>query len=226
VIRPTVRRSASVVVALLVVGGVSACTPTKSGAAAIVGDQSLSQITVNQQALDVLAVVRQSGQAAPDIATINQSIVSSWVTQHVLAVIAADHHVSVSDAEASAFLAKVTTQSGGQAKLEQAAALQGGTPPESIPDLIKFYLLGQKLPAALLPNGTAAAQNAALVAAVDAEASRLGVRVNPRYGQWDPKTGKLVTGLGQLSVPATTVDGRTITSNVGGGSGSGPSPTP
>lgn len=225
-IRPTLRRSSWLLVAALVVGAVTACTPSKSGAAAIVGDQSLSQATLNQQALEVLTVIDQSGQPAPDIATINQSIVSSWVTQHVLAVIAADHHVTVSDAEVSAFLDKVTKQSGGQDKLEQTAASQGGTPPESIPDLIKFYLISQKLPLALLPNGSATDQNAALVQAVDATAQQLGVRVNPRYGQWDPKTGKLQSELGQLSVPATQVDGRSITPTAGGGAGTGTLPAP
>lgn len=225
VTRPKLRRTSWLFMALLGVVALSACTPARAGSAAIVGDQSLSQTALNQQALDVVAVINQSGQAAPDIASINQSIVSSWVTQHVIAVIAAEHRVTVTDAEVSVFLDKVTQQSGGQDKLEQQAASQGGTPPESIPALIRFYLIGQKLPAALLPNGTSTQQNAALAQAVDETATRLGVRVNPRYGQWDPKTGKLQPELGQLSVPATQMDGHTITPT-SGGFGGGPLPAP
>jgi len=225
VIRPTLRRSRWVLVAGLAMAGLAACTPAKAGSAAIVGDSSLSQATVNQKALEVLHVVDQSGQPAPDIATVNQSIVSSWVTQHLLARVAAAHHVVVTDAEVSDFLDKVRQQSGGQDKLEQTAASQGGTPPEAIPDLVKYYLISQKLPAVLLPGATATEQNVALAKAVIDEAARLGVHVNPRYGQWDPKSGKIQSGLGELSVPATAIDGRPIlTPGNSGGAGTLPAP--
>jgi hypothetical protein len=207
VTRKRTRTLASLVVAGLGVALLSACTPSHAGSAAIVGEDSLSQIQLNQEALDVVAVVNQSGQAAPDIAKINQTLVSSWVTQHVIAAVAAQHNVTVTDAEVAAFLDKVAQNAGGQDKLEQQAATEGNTPPALIPDLIRYYLLGQKLPAALAPNASTDVQTAALRKAISDEAARLGVHVNPRYGQWDAATGQLQPQSGQLSVQATKMDG-------------------
>lgn len=205
--RKRTRTLATVLVAGLGVAVLSACTPSRAGSAAIVGNDSLSQIQVNQEALDVVSVVKQSGQPAPDIAKINQTLVSSWVTQQVIATVAAEHHVTVTDAEVTSFLDQVVKNAGGQDKLEQQAAAQGNTPPALIPDLIRFYLLGQKLPAALAPNASTDAQTAALRKAIADTAERLGVHVNPRYGQWDAATGQLQPQAGQLSIQATKMDG-------------------
>jgi hypothetical protein len=207
VTRKRTRTLATVLVAGLGVAVLSACTPSRAGSAAIVGNDSLSQIQVNQEALDVVSVVKQSGQPAPDIAKINQTLVSSWVTQQVIATVAAEHHVTVTDAEVTSFLDQVVKNAGGQDKLEQQAAAQGNTPPALIPDLIRFYLLGQKLPAALAPNASTDAQTAALRKAIADTAERLGVHVNPRYGQWDAATGQLQPQAGQLSIQATKMDG-------------------
>jgi hypothetical protein len=207
VTRKRTRTLTMVLVAGLGVAVLSACTPTRPGSAAIVGDDNLSQIQLNQEALDVVNVVNQSGQPAPDIAKINQSLVSSWVSQHVIAAVAAEHNVTVTDAEVTAFLDKVVQNAGGQTQLEQQVAAEGDTPPALIPELIRFYLLGQKLPAALAPSASTDAQTAAVRKAISDAAQRLGVHVNPRYGQWDAATGQLQPQLGQLSVQATKMDG-------------------
>lgn len=205
--RKRTRTLATVLAAGLGVAVLSACTPSHPGSAAIVGDDSLSQIQLNQEALDVVNVVNQSGQPAPDIAKINQSLVSSWVSQRVIAAVAAEHHVTVTDAEVTSFLDQVVKNAGGQDQLEQQAAAEGNTPPNLIPELIHYYLLGQKLPAALAPTASSDAQTAALRKAIADTAARLGVHVNPRYGQWDVATGQLQPQLGQLSVQATKMDG-------------------
>jgi hypothetical protein len=224
VTRPRLRRLAPLLVAALGVAVLSGCTPARAGSAAIVGNESLSQATLNQQALDVVSLVNQSGQAAPNIAGINQAIVGSWVTQRVLGVIAAEHHVTVSDADVSSFLDKAIQSAGGTDKLDQLVAAQNSTPPQLIPELVRFYLLSRALPKALLPNGTSTEQNAALLQAVDETATRLGVHVNPRYGQWDSKTGTVGPEASGLSTPATKIDGQPIVTPGGGGFGGLPAP--
>jgi hypothetical protein len=225
VTRPRLRRLAPLLVAAVGVAVLTGCTPARAGSAAIVGNESLSQASLNQQALDVVSLVNQSGQAAPNIAAINQAIVGSWVTQRVLGVIAAEHHVTVSDARVSAFLDKAIQSAGGKDKLDQLVAAQDSTPPQLIPELVRSYLLGRALPKALLPNGSSTEQNAALLQAVDETAARLGVHVNPRYGQWDSKSGKVGPEATPLSTAATKVDGLPIvipgSSGVGGSSAPG-----
>ena len=134
--------------------------------------------------------MNQSGQPAPDIAKINQSLVSSWVSQRVIAAVAAEHHVTVTDAEVTSFLDQVVQNAGRSGPARAAGGRRkGDTPPNLIPELIHYYLLGQKLPPRWRRPRRRTPRPPRCARPIADTAARLGVHVNPRYGQWDVATG-------------------------------------
>jgi hypothetical protein len=57
---------------------------------------------------------------------------------------------------------------------------------------------------AVIQAGLASGSSTLVVRALVAEANKLGIWVNPRFGSWDPKTQSVVAGGDQLSSPTPT----------------------
>jgi hypothetical protein len=224
------RRLLGGLLALVTVVSISACTPPKTGAAAIVGQDQLTQTQLNAQASEVVDLVEQaqaanpSTQTAPDVAAINRALITAYVNSNLVDRLAQKYHVAVTDAELSAAIDNLQAHNGGRDKFEQVVATQASIPPEGIPGLIRFTLLLQKLRPALTSDPSATVQGQALLKAIDDEAAGVGVHVNPRYGDWQPSTGAISPDVGQLSEVATMTDG--IPVQTGGGTGTAGLPQP
>ena len=180
----------------------TACNPAQAGAAALVGDIRITESRVNEATSDALAAAATlpDGQAdSLEPAAVLRQNVNRLIASELLATIAVEEGIVVTQGEIDALLAQA---SAGTEPDEFAAqiALQAGVPPEDLESFARDFLIQQKLGQKLAPTGDANAQQAASRARLVQEADERGVTVSPRYGAWDPTQAVVSGDLNDLSV--------------------------
>ena len=184
--------------ALLVAVVASGCGSVAPGAAAIVGDDRISESDLTEQ---VQAVLRAQGRPVDSSAesivdtTINQLVTASLVEQF-----AEREGIEVTQGEIDATVASVVAASGGEEALEQ-SLLQQDLAPDQLESLLRVNLLVQKIGQALDPAGTPESQSSAVFLAIVAFSDEVGTQVNPRYGTWDAMNLAVGPAADDLSIP-------------------------
>lgn len=189
---------AGTAVAGLLLAGCSSATP---GAAAVVGDDRISERELTEQVEQVLRAQGRPVDSASEAlvaTTLDRMITTSLVEQF-----AEDQGVEVTQGELDATLANYAEASGGQEALEQ-TLLQQDLAPDDIPEIIRVNILAQKIGFSLDPNGTPESQSAAIFNAVTEFSQEQGTEVSPRYGVWDPVGLAVGPAPDDLSTPATS----------------------
>lgn len=184
--------------ALIVAAALSGCGSTSPGAAAVVGDDRISERELNAQVEQVLRAQGRPVDSASEalvVTTLDRMITTSLVEQF-----AAQEGVEVTQGELDATLANYAEATGGQEAFEE-LLLQQDLAPESIEDLFRVNILAQKLGMELDPMGSPEAQSSAVLAAVSAFSDQVGTSVSPRYGTWDGATLTVGATANDLSVP-------------------------
>ncbi|RKS68621.1 peptidyl-prolyl cis-trans isomerase SurA [Motilibacter peucedani] len=178
-------RPAALVAAALSVAALAACAPVQAGSAAIVGDR---RITTDSVRSTVDELVAQSPQVERTQAL--GATVSSMVEYALVDELAARQRppVTVSDAEIAAARQQFTAQAGGEEALTQ-AFLQQRVPRSGESTFLRSLLLRQKIAAQLAPAAASDDErSAAFAKAATALQDELDIKVNPRFGRFDPKT--------------------------------------
>jgi hypothetical protein len=199
-------RPATVLVAVLVAAGLSACSPDRVGSAAVIDGRPVSTAQLQSLARAHLEIVpgTDAGQAQRDIL---QRMIVSAIIDHA----AREAGVGVRRGRVAAERDAVLDQVGGRKGLVRALA-QSQQPtvlaPQEIERWVKDRLLFNALAAyiageALDPQSPEAQQalneaNEALSRA----ARRVEVEVSPRYGRWNPDRGLSALVSGGLSKTA------------------------
>jgi hypothetical protein len=184
--------------ALIVAAALSGCGSTSPGAAAVVGDDRISERELNAQVEQVLRAQGRPVDSASEalvVTTLDRMITTSLVEQF-----AAQEGVEVTQGELDATLANYAEATGGQEAFEE-LLIQQDLAPESIDDLFRVNILAQKLGMELDPMGSPEAQSSAVLAAVSAFSDQVGTSVSPRYGTWDGATLTVGATANDLSVP-------------------------
>lgn len=195
----------SVAVAGSAVAALAACN-TAPGAAAIIGGQQISNSQVTAYVRDALSNASYASNA-PDAATLARKELSLRIQQTLFEAQAAQDGVTVTDANVNSAIQQIENQAGGKKALDS-QALQSGIAPSDIPANVRISLLVDALArkaGVSDPTSTQGQQEASAIAvrALQVQSKRLGVRVNPRYGAWDPnRFGVTARSLG-LARPAT-----------------------
>jgi hypothetical protein len=193
----------------------SGCQQTTVGTAASVGDQRIT-ITRLQGQIAELNLARSAaggaGQTAnPTVvsaAELQRAKLTSLVLSELFAATARRLTVRVTEGDVDALLRQVTSQAGGEEQL-RAQALKANLAPSQIRSVLRDRAVLRAITNRLtggVPATDQASQTQAevkLVAALSATASDLGVSINPRYGQWDPKVLQVAPSFGDLVAPAT-----------------------
>lgn len=179
----------SAAVAGLAAAALAGCN-TAPGAAAIIGNQRISNAQVTGYVRDALS---NAGYASsvPDPAALARKELSLRIQQALFEAQAAQEGVSVSDANVNSTIQQLEAQAGGKKALDS-QALQSGIAPSDIATNVRVNLLVDALArkaGVSDPTSTQGQQqaNAIAVRALQTQSARLGVRVNPRYGAWDPR---------------------------------------
>jgi hypothetical protein len=193
-------------VTLVAIVSLSACSPDQLGSAAIVNGDVISTTSVQTNAREYEAIVPNS-----DPKTVQQRILEQMILTKVIAQAASKHGVHVSTGEVTTQLASFYAQTKNKAGLITALATQ--QPPRVIPPgYVEQWLKDQllirgivtKLAGSLDPTSDAASARGSKE--LSATAKSMKIKVNPRYGTWDPNAGITALVSGGLSSTAAELN--------------------
>lgn len=189
----------------------SACGSVQMGAAAIVGNQRISQATLDAQVSNfTVAAAKYPGQVQVTSAQAPAAVLTWLIRFSIEDRLASQVGISVSQAQIQAGAASVAQQIQGQGTSLEAGLLDNGVPPQMLTDLGKYqaqlYAFAAKVNGGKLP--TTQAENAtvttALTKAQCTAAKSLNIQVNPQYGQFNYSQYAVQSGTpaSPLSAPA------------------------
>ena len=188
---------AAVMVAVVATG----CGSAVPGAAAVVGDERISERELGERVEQVLRAQGRPVDSASEalvVTTLDRMITTSLVEQ-----LADREGVEVTQGELDATVASYVEASGGREAFEE-LLLQQDLAPEGIEDLFMVNILAQKIGVVLDPAGSQESQTLAVLNAVSAFSADIGTRVSPRYGTWDPSELTIGAVANDLSIPGTS----------------------
>jgi hypothetical protein len=199
-VKPTRRRLTAIVgIGVIAVAiGLSGCSTPTAGAAAVVGDQRISESTLNAEVQSVLAL-----QGLPSTDSTNE-LISSTLDQMITGILvnelASREKIEVTQGEIDNLRLQYITQAGGSEAFE-AQIGQQGIAIEDVDSIIRVNIQVSKLGDVLAPNAEPDAKSAAVFVAISELSSELGTEVSPRFGTWDPENLTVGPNTNSLSEP-------------------------
>jgi hypothetical protein len=180
-----------VAIAVLGLGALSltGCGANQAGAAALLGDERISESELNEQ---VQALLTAQGLPAQDSSAelITQTL-DRLITTNLVHQLAEREGVAIDQGEVDAIRLQYLAQAGGEAELEN-LLLQQGVLPSQIDSVITLNLQVSKLGQELAPDQEPDVQGGAVFVAVSELSVELDTEVAPRFGTWDAE--KLTIG--------------------------------
>lgn len=177
---------------LLLLAG-TACGPNQLGAAAIVGDDRITVATVQDSVERTRALQDQQSVIVRGPALAARLEVERRVIDLIFLRTAQELGVSASDSEIAALVEENRKDLGGQAKFLQALAANNLNESQ-VTDVFRTQVLSGKI-AEKLAGGrklSAAEVDKRLQAKLIAVAAGMRIKINPRYGTFDPTVGDIV----------------------------------
>ena len=179
----------SVISALLLTG----CSQV--GSAASLGSTKISQATVQGSVDAILAARKGIDTSAMQLETgetLNRGQLRFHLLTQLLREVGKELKITVTKAEIDTRRQSIVTQVGGAASLPK-ALVGAGIAPNDLDQYIEAITLSDKITQVITASGVAQAQvSAEIQKLVVAKANELGVKVNPRYGKWDPVSADVV----------------------------------
>lgn len=176
----------------------AACEQDELGAAAIVDGQVISTDELQSAALDYRAAAPDADQSQAQ-----QRILERIVFSRVIAAAARQADVALSAGTVATQRDQLLERTKGRRALVQALAGQQPPvvlPPSYIDQWIRDQLLFRKIAEASGGDGPATQQDVDTArAALLAASKAMTIKISPRYGSWDPRTGITATISGGLA---------------------------
>ncbi|MEZ0091242.1 SurA N-terminal domain-containing protein [Streptacidiphilus sp. EB129] len=189
------RRTAAAVLAVCAVGALSACSGTAHpGAAAVVGDQRITESALQAHVSAYRAAAVADGQAAQEPAGVPAQTLSLLVASQIVDQTLSAHGLAVTEGEVQQAEAADVRQLGGAQALQQDFVSKLSLAPSDVDLYYRFKLGEVKLlqQAGVDLNGDQTAVQASLQKLLEQASSSVGVTVNPRYGSWNAATLAMV----------------------------------
>ncbi len=178
--------------------GLSGCSTPTAGAAAVVGDQRISESTLN---LEVQAVLTLQGLPATDSSNeLITNTLDQLITEILVDELANREKIEVSQGEIDDLRLQYIAQAGGQDAFE-AQIGQQGIALGDVDSIIRVNILVAKLGDQLSPDTAPDAKSAAVFVAISELSTELGTEVSPRFGAWDPQSLSVGPTVNTLSEP-------------------------
>jgi hypothetical protein len=178
--------------------GLSGCSSQTAGAAAVVGDQRISESELDTEVQDTLDLQGLSSMDSSNeliVSTLNQLITGILVNE-----LSDREKITVAQGEIDDLRLQYVAQAGGQEAFEASIGEQGISPGE-VDSIISVNLQVAKLGDILSPSGDADAKSAEVFIAISELSSELGTEVAPRFGTWDPENLSVGPSANSLSEP-------------------------
>lgn len=184
-----------VISALLVVSSLSFLTGCDSGVAAQFGDTKISQSTVQSRISEILAERRKYDTSQMQLSAgeaLNRSELRFLLISAVFEKLASENGIVITQAMKDSRRAEIYSQVGGVEKLPQ-ALLSAQLAPSDFDLYLQSELISNALIAKAKAAGVADSDTGlALQKLVSQITQKVGVRINPQYGTWDPTSADLV----------------------------------
>jgi len=186
------KRVITTVLAALVL---TSCSSMNS--AITIGDKEFSTSDIQKPVDEVLRdrkKVDTSQMQLPEADELLRNQAQFYIVGILLDRIAADKKLSITNADIAARRTEILSQVGGEAELPK--ALVGASLAQSNLDAyLKILIISEKLSKDIILSGVSSEQAAEEVnKIVVALAKKLGVKVNPKYGKWNPDTASIESG--------------------------------
>jgi hypothetical protein len=194
----------------------AACSPVKTGSAAIVGDQRITVSTLDTQVSNLRAAATPYANAIQLTAAQMPNAVLSWLIRFAIEDQAtASAGITITQAQVQQGIASIESQAQAAASQSglsspQVVLVNAGISPQMLPDLGRYQaqevayaekVNGGKLPTTTAQNNTV---TAALTKAQCTAAKSLNIQVNPQFGRLDYAQYLVVAAPDTLSRPAGT----------------------
>ncbi|MGZ4591218.1 MAG: SurA N-terminal domain-containing protein [Actinomycetes bacterium] len=190
------------VVALLATVSLAACNPDQMGAAAIVDGHVITTDQLQQATRGYLKTVPDA-----DKSTVQLRILERMILSRIIDKAAAKENVSVSTGAVAKQRDQILASTKGPKGLVQALAQQQSPTvlaPSYIDRWVRDQLLYSRIVAKLAGSGDPASPAAANKGSetLRAAGKTMKIKINPRYGTWDPNQGVVGQISGGLSQTA------------------------
>ena len=162
-----------------------------------IGDKEFSTSDIQKPVDEVLRDRKKVDTSQMQLAEADELLRNQaqfYIVGILLDRIAADKKLSVTNADIAARRTEILSQVGGEAELPK--ALVGASLAQSNLDAyLKILIISEKLSKDIILSGVSSEQAAEEVnKIVVALAKKLGVKVNPKYGKWNPETASIESG--------------------------------
>jgi hypothetical protein len=183
-----------VLTGLIVVSLLTGCSEMSSGVT--VGKKEIKASEI-QKSVDEVLVARKNIDTSqmelvegPELLRNQAQFV---IISNVLDKIATDMKLSVTPADIAARRANIITQIGGEGELPK--ALVGASLAESnLNAYLRILIISERVTSEIIKSGTPESESADAVTKIVTEAAaKLGVKVNAKYGKWNPKSATIDT---------------------------------
>jgi len=183
-----------VLTGLIVVSLLTGCSEMSSGVT--VGKKEIKASEI-QKSVDEVLVARKNIDTSqmelvegPELLRNQAQFV---IISNVLDKIATDMKLSVTPADIAARRANIITQIGGEGELPK--ALVGASLAESnLIAYLRILIISERVTSEIIKSGTPESESADAVTKIVTEAAaKLGVKVNAKYGKWNPKSATIDT---------------------------------
>ena len=176
----------------------SGCGTPTAGAAAVVGDQRISEATLNSE---VQAVLTLQGLPATDSSNeLITSTLDQMITTILVNELANREKIEVTQGEIDDLRLQYIAQAGG-AEAFEAQVSQQGISIADVDSIIRVNIQVSKLGDVLSPNTEPDAKSGAVFLAISELSSEIGTEVSPRFGTWDPENLTVGPSPNSLSEP-------------------------
>jgi parvulin-like peptidyl-prolyl isomerase len=182
------------ILAVGTLAGLSACGPSQLGAAAVVNSQRITVSDIQGRLKAVQQLQDRYGVEHADPSTAARNEVQRWVVQLVFERAARDLGITVTDGEVSNAIDAESKLLGGDDQL-RAALAQANLSEDDVDEVFRQQVINSKLGLKVAAQaGTRLTQDQVDAKVHDtlvATAKRLHIRINPRYGTFDPVKGQI-----------------------------------
>jgi len=180
--------------------GLSGCSTPTAGAAAVVGDQRISESTLNTEVQTVLTL---QGLPSTDSSTeLIANTLNQLITGILVNELASREKIDVTQGEIDDLRLQYVAQAGGQDAFESQIGQQG-IAIAAVDTIIRVNIQVSKLGDALSPDAAPDAKSAAVFLAISELSTEIGTEVSPRFGTWDPESLSVGPVANSLSEPQT-----------------------
>jgi uncharacterized protein (DUF1501 family) len=173
----------------------TSCSSMNSGIT--IGDREFSSNDIQKPVDEVLRdrkIVDTSGMQLPEADELLRNQAQFYIVGVLLDRIATDKKLSITNADIAARRTEILSQVGGEAELPK-ALVSASLAQSNLDAYLKILIISEKLSKDIILSGVSSEQAAEEVnKIVVAVAKKLGVKVNPKYGKWNPATASIESG--------------------------------